>query len=88
MEPHYGGWLVPEPLSMVGSNRIKGHLMEGKGVHGEFRFCRKYSIKRKAFDGWPALRGEGIEPFGRRGRVSRRRFYLTFLDHCHDFNAR
>jgi len=44
--------------------------------------------RRKAFDGWPALRGEGIEPFGRRGRVSRWRFYLTFLDHCHDFNAR
>ncbi len=25
MEPHQGGRLVQEPLSMVGSNRIKGH---------------------------------------------------------------
>ncbi|MEC4670930.1 MAG: hypothetical protein VST66_03500 [Nitrospirota bacterium] len=32
MELHQGGRLVPEPLSMVGSNRIKGHLMEVKGV--------------------------------------------------------
>ena len=46
MEPHQGGRLVPEPLSMVGSNRIKGHLMEGKGVHGKFLITHvEYGIR-------------------------------------------
>ena len=51
----------------------------------EFWFCRKYLTQTKGFDGWPALRGEGIEHFGRSLLASYRCLHLPFLDHRHDF---
>lgn len=54
--------------------------MEGSVAHTRPR--------RKACDGWPALRGDGREPFGRRGRVSRRCLYLTVPDQCPHVNPR
>ena len=44
--------------------------------------------RRKVFDVLPSLGCEGIEPFGRRGRVSRRRFSLPCSAHGHHVHPR